>query len=165
MSSAWLGVIASLGGVIIGAIATYLSQAFLWKRTTRRELYGSFVGRSNVCRDEFLDVAYAIRRELPERERNERWGGPTPRWQRFPPLAAQVSMVATMATWNAAEAFEGNLSDLRTELHKRNREGTTPTDSQEYRDSYSAALRNFTAAAGKELGIARTPKRIPRTIK
>ncbi len=58
-------------------------------------------------------------------------------------LAAQVSMVATMATWNAAEALEGNLSDLRTELHKHNREGTTPKDSQEYRDSYSAALRNL----------------------
>ena len=98
MSSAWLGVIASLGGVIVGAIATYLSQAFLWKRTTRRELYGSFVGRSNVCRDELLDVAYAIRRKLPDNERRERWEKANAQMAEVSSLAAQVSMVATMAT-------------------------------------------------------------------
>jgi H+/Cl- antiporter ClcA len=161
MSSAWLGVIASLGGVIVGAVATYLSQAFLWKRTTRRELYGSFAGRSNVCRDELLDVAYAIRRNLPENERTERFEKANAQMAEVSSLAAQVSMVATMATRSATEALEGYLSSLKAELHQHNRDGTTPKKSEEYLVAYSAALKSFTATASKELGIARTRRRIP----
>ena len=164
MSSAWLGVIASLGGVIVGAIATYLSQAFLWKRTTRRELYGSFVGRSNVCRDELLDVAYAIRQKMPENERKERWDKANAQMAEVSSLHAQVSMVATVATRRAAKALEDNLSSLKAELHHHNRDDTRPKKAEEYLDAYGAVLKKFTAAAGRELGLAQTRWRISRII-
>jgi hypothetical protein len=159
MSSIWLGAIASLSGVIIGAVATHLSQVLLWKRTTRRELYGTFVSRSNVCRDQFLDVAYAIRWNLPEHERNEQWEKANAQVTEVSSLAAQVSMVATAETRRAAEELEGNLSDLKTELHNHNRVGTPPKAASTYREIYDAALRKFTVAASKELGVARTHKR------
>jgi hypothetical protein len=157
MSNIWLGAIASLSGVIVGAIATYLSQVLLWKRTTRRELYGSFVGRSNVCRDQFLDVAWAIRRKLPASERNERWEKANAQIAEVSSLAAQVSMIATTKTRGASEALERNLSELKAELYTHNRDGTTPKPASAYLDAYSVVLRNFITAAGRELGIARAP--------
>jgi hypothetical protein len=155
MANIWLGVIASLSGVIIGAIATYLSQELLWKRSTRRELYGSFVGQSNVCREQLLDVAFAIRSKLPEDELNARWEKANARMAEVSSLAAQVSMVATRGTRSAAEALEANLSDLKNELYRHNKNGTNPETGQKYRDAFNPVLRSFVAAAGRELGVAR----------
>jgi hypothetical protein len=159
MSGIWLGAIASLGGVIVGAIATYLSQVLLWKRTTRRELYGSFVGRSNICRDQFLDLAWAIRRKLPATERSERWEKANAQIAEVSSLAAQVSMIANTKTRNTAEALDRNLSELKDELYTHSRDGTTPKPASAYLDAYSTVLRNFIAAAGQELGIARAPQK------
>jgi hypothetical protein len=159
MSGVWLGAIASLGGVIVGAIATYLSQVLLWKRTTRRELYGSFVGRSNICRDQFLDLAWAIRRKLPATERSERWEKANAQIAEVSSLAAQVSMIANTRTRNTAEALDRNLSELKDELYTHSRDGTTPKPASAYLDAYSTVLRNFITAAGRELGIARAPQK------
>lgn len=158
MANIWLGVIASLSGVIIGAIATYLSQALLWKRSTRRELYGSFVGQGNVCREQLLDVAFAIRSKLPEDELNARWEKANARMAEVSSLAAQVSMIATRGTRSAAEALEANLSDLKNELYRHNKNGTKPETGQKYRDAFNPVLRSFVAAAGRELGVARTSR-------
>jgi H+/Cl- antiporter ClcA len=154
MSSILLGVIASLSGVIVGAVATYLSQVLLWKRTIRRELYGNFAGRCNVCRNQLLDVEFAIRK-LGQHERDERWERANAQIAEMSSLAAQVSMVATTATRNAAEALERHLSDLKDELHARNK-GTPPRATPEYLAEYSTVFRKFIATASKELGIART---------
>jgi hypothetical protein len=156
MGGIWLGAISSLAGVIVGSIATYLSQQLLWKRTTRRELYGSFVGQSNVCREQLLDVAYAIRWKLPEDERNARWERANAQMAEVSSLAAQVSMVATRGTSTAAEALEKQLTDLKNELYSHNKDGTTPETGQKYRDALYPVAAAFVAAASRELGIARS---------
>ncbi len=155
MGGIWLGAISSLAGVIVGSIATYLSQELLWKRTTRRELYGSFVGRSNVCREQLLDVAYAIRWKLSDDECNTRWERANAQMAEVSSLAAQVIMVATRGTSSAAEALEKNLLDLKNELYNHNKNGTTPETGQKYRDAFDPVLRTFVAAASRELSIAR----------
>ena len=165
MSNVWLGAIASLSGVIVGAVATYLTQVLLWKRVTRRELYGSFVGRSNVCRERFLDVAWGIRQKIPANERNERWEKANAQMAEVSSLGAQIGMVATIKTCSAAEELERILSDLRTDLYRNNRDGTTPKGAEEVRQAYGAALKAFTAAAGKELGTVRSEKRMPKIIR
>jgi hypothetical protein len=155
MSGIWLGAISSLAGVIVGSIATYLSQEHIWKRTTRRELYGSFVGRSNICREQLLDVAFAMRWKLPEDERNTRWDRANAQMAEVSSLAAQVSMVATRRTSSAADALEKQLSDLKNELYNHNKNGTTPETGQKYRDAIHPAAVTFIAAASRELRIAR----------
>jgi hypothetical protein len=156
MASVWLGAISSLGGVIIGAMATYLTQKGIWKRTTRRELYGNLVGRSNVCREQLLDVAFAMRWKLPEEELNARWEKANAGMAEVSSLAAQVSMIATAGTRGAAEALEANLSDLKNELYRDNKNNNRPKSGQEYRAAFNPVLRDFVAAASKELRIART---------
>jgi hypothetical protein len=158
-----LGAIASLSGVIIGSIATYLSQERLWKRTTRRELYGNFVGKSNVCRDSLLDVAYALRRlsrgERAARwidERNTRWKKANEQIADVSSLAAQVSMVATAGTRSAAEGLEQHLQRLRVELYDHTKNDTMPETALIYHDAYSVVLKTFVTAASRELGITRT---------
>jgi len=156
MASIWLGTISSLGGVIIGAMATYLTQKSTWKRTTRRELYGNLVGKSNVCREQLLDVAFAMRWKLPEDELNDRWEKANAGMAEVSSLAAQVSMIATAGTRGAAEALEANLSDLRTELYRDNKNNNRPKSGQEYRAAFNPVLRDFVVAASKELRIAKT---------
>jgi hypothetical protein len=156
MGSIWLGAITSLSGVIIGAIATYLSQKGTWKRTTRRELYGDLVGKSNVCREQLLDVAFAIRWKLPEGELNARWEKANAGMAELSSLAAQVSMVATTGTRAAAAALDGNLSQLKDELYRHNKNKTEPEKGQVYRAAFKPVEEGFIEAASKELGIART---------
>lgn len=158
MASIWLGAITSLSGVIIGAIATYLSQKGTWKRTTRRELYGNLVGQSNVCREQLLDVAFAMRWKLPEDELNARWEKANARMAEVSSVAAQVSMVATTDTRAAAEALETNLSHLKDELYRHNKNKTEPAKGQNYREAFKPALNAFIAAASKELRITRTAR-------
>lgn len=164
MATAWLGVIASLGGVLIGAFATYFSQKGTWKRTTRRELYGNLVGKSNICHEQLLDVAFAIRRKLENTEHNARWEDQlNARWEKanvgmaeVSSLAAQVSMVATTGTRAAAAALDGNLSQLKDELYRHNKNRTEPEKGQIYRTAFKSVQEDFIEAASKELRIART---------
>lgn len=156
MAGIWFGAIVSLSGVIVGAVATYFSQERLWKRTTRRELYGNFVGLSNICRDLLLEVSYAIRHKLPEGERNARWTRANEQIADVSSHVAQVSMVATTRTRRAAEALEQHLLELRIELYKHTKNDTASEASSVYRDAYRAVLDDFIAAASMELGITRT---------
>lgn len=164
MASVWLGAISSLSGVLIGAFATYFSQKGIWKRTTRRELYGNLVGKSNICHEQLLDVAFAIRRKLENDELKARWEEQLDaRWEtanagmaEVSSLAAQVSMVATTSTRAAAAALDRNLSQLKDELYRDNKNKTEPAPARDYRAAFKSVQEDFTEAASKELRIART---------
>lgn len=155
MVSIWFGAISSLVGVVVGAVATYVSQEHLWKRTTRRELYGNFVGLANVCRDLLLEVSYSIRRPLPKNEQDLRWEKANARTAEMSALAAQVKMVAGSGTREAANELEKHLIELKSTLHHHNKDGTRPEESKIYRDRYTPVLDGFFSAASKELGFAR----------
>lgn len=153
MASVWLGAISSLSGVIIGTIATYLSQKGIWKRTTRRELYGDLVGKSNICHEQLLDVAFAIGRHLENDELNARWQKANVGMAEVSSAAAQVSMVATTGTRAAAKALAANLSNLKDELYRHNKNKTEPASGREYRETFNLVQDNFIEAASKELRI------------
>jgi hypothetical protein len=163
MTSVWLGAISSLSGVLIGAFATYFSQKGIWKRTTRRELYGNLVGKSNICQEQLLDVAFAIRQKQASHGRNSRWEDQlNARWEKanvgmaeVSSLAAQVSMVATTSTRAAANALEKNLSDLKTKLYRHNKNRTEPASGDRYRAAFKPVQEDFIEAASRELRIAR----------
>ncbi len=155
MGDIWLGAVITLSGVIVGAIATYLTQKNLWKHATLRELYGNFIGQSKVCHDRLMDVAYAIRRRFSEQECNDRWGKANAQMAEVSSLAAQLSMVAATTTRSAAEELEKLLSDLRGKLHTHHTDGTTPPETQFYLDRYNAVVGKFISAARSELRIAK----------
>lgn len=155
MVNIWFGAIASLVGVVVGAVATYVSQERLWKRTTRRELYGNFVGLTNVCRDLLFEVSYSMRRPLPKNEIDLRWEKANARTAEMSALAAQVAMVATSETREAADNLEKHLLRLKSTLHDHHTDGTKPEESKIYRDKYTPVLKAFFSAASKELGFAR----------
>jgi hypothetical protein len=166
MSDIWVGAIASLLGVIVGtigtSIATYLSQERLWERTTRRELYGSFVGGSYVCLDRLLDVAHSIREKLPkDKEYSARWEQANTQVAETSALAAQIAMVAGDETRDAADALIDYLSGLKSTLYHKDRDPNEgpPKSGREYQDEYSKTRDHFTAAASRELGIARSSSR------
>jgi hypothetical protein len=158
MATVWLGAISSLSGVIIGTIATYLSQKGIWKRTTRRELYGDLVGKSNICHEQLLDVAFAIRRHLENDELTARWQKANVEMAEVSSSSAQVSMVATTGTRAAAKALAANLSNLKDELYRHNKNKTEPASGKEYREAFNLVQDNFIEAASKELRITSTEK-------
>jgi hypothetical protein len=168
MTDTWVGVVASLGGVTVGAISTYVTQERLWRRTMRRELYGDYVGKSNLCRDALLAVrsttekkvshAKEVPRDGPspwEEELKTRWSAANMLISETSALSGQVSLVAKEATRTAAEGLERHLRHVQTELDAHNKRKTAPGAEEDYRTGYESVRQKFLSAASREIGIAR----------
>jgi hypothetical protein len=166
MTNPWIGVVASLGGVTVGAVTTYLTQDRLWRRTTRRELYGSYLGKSTVCHDALLAVRSTVKRKVlaaeesgsTENHLRARWDAANREMAETSALSGQVSMVATEPTRTAAEKLEQHLRDVKAELDRNNKARTEPRSYEDYRAEYASLREEFLAAASKELKIARTQR-------
>jgi hypothetical protein len=168
MTDTWVGVVASLGGVTVGAVTTYVTQERLWRRTMRRELYGEYVGKSNLCHDALLAVgsttekkvshAKTVPRDGPspwEEELRIRWSAANTLMTETSALSGQVSMVAKEATRTAAEGLERHLRHVQTRLDAHNKGKTAPGDEKDYRTGYDSVREKFLSSASREIGIAR----------
>jgi hypothetical protein len=158
MADPWIAAIASLGGVIVGATATYVTQTSIWRRTARRELYGEFAAQSSLCRDALLNWRYAIKHK-PSDARGPSREAAAERMARLASVSAQIGMIASKPTRNAARDVEAHLMSLKNEFYNFDRSGTPPTKRyNDYLQAFADVLDAFVSAAGRELGrLDRSP--------
>jgi hypothetical protein len=153
---AWFGAVSSLAGVAVGAIATNVSQERLWRRTTRRDLYGSTAAKCNVAFDSLLAVRYAIRhKELGKPELDRRWNAANALVSDASAVSAQVVLVSGRATRKAARRLEEHLQALVKELYGVQSDNGEPRPADTYRDEYAPRLTDFLSAATRDLGFRR----------
>jgi hypothetical protein len=153
---AWFGALTSLIGVAVGAIATYVSQDRMWRRTTRRDLYGGFVGGCNAAFEAALAVRYAVRHKdyITATERAERWDSANSQVGQVAATSAQLTLVAGTKTREAARRLADYLTDLKSELYLADGGHKELLGTDEYRAQYQSLLDAFLAAASRELGLS-----------
>ncbi|MFG3258256.1 hypothetical protein [Streptomyces sp. NPDC048172] len=155
MTSAWLGVIATLGGVLLGGLTTFATQERARTRESRRQLYAAFIGESRVWTDSLLRLIFTIRSgwEAPRRE---------PYWElansgkaRVLSLRAQIDLLGTRATREAAYALEHHLLALSTTVFHCSETRTRPDEDHVYQQEFDQVLAGFIRVAARELRLAR----------
>jgi hypothetical protein len=163
--SALLGT--ALGGVIGGGWA-YLSAARQWRReqairwdATRREVYGSFLGRCNACHGSLCAVAWAIhpKRRLSQTEIDARWSEANDLYSEMTSAKGEVDLLATGPTQKAADAIQNRLDELKLDLYRHDRDRTAPGSEREYEPVYRKATNEFLLAARAELKLGHSVER------
>jgi hypothetical protein len=154
---AWFGALSSLIGVAVGAVATYMSQDRMWRRTTRRDLYGGFVGKCNTAFESALTVRYAIAHKdlVTSTGREERWNLVNSQIAELAAVSAQLGLVAGGTMREAARRLDRYLTDLKTDLYLADGGRKALLAVDEYRREYETLLDGVLSAASKELGMKR----------
>lgn len=155
MSNGLISALASLVGVIVGALTTFRSQDRHWKRETRRQVYGAYAGKSITWLDALVRVAFTVREGWSPQVREPWWDLANAARVEAAALQGQVGMVAARSTRDRAAALDAHLQNLHDEIFMHERSGTSPNDGGRYREDFRPLLELFITAAGKELGILR----------
>jgi hypothetical protein len=162
MSDAWPAVIGTISGALIGAGASYANQARQWARqhatrwdTTRREVYGAFLGKSNACHNSLCRVAWQIH---PKRARNQheidaRWREATERYSEATSLQGEVEILATAPTRLAAQIVIDRLGELKDELYHHDRDKTTPKTDRDYDAIFGPLRAEFIRAVRADVKV------------
>jgi len=156
---AWFGFVSSLAGVVVGAAATFATQEAAFRRTTRRDIYGTFASRCNAARDALLDVRHSVKHDT--KEKSDLWHAANAKVSEVSSQSAYLGLIARDRTSQAAETLEEHLMQLKQEFATAdmNRNKVDPAkvvkEDLEYRDAYDPLLREFHSAAGDEIRIRR----------
>jgi hypothetical protein len=155
MSNGLISALGSLIGVIVGALTSFLSQDRHWKRETRRQVYGTYVGKAITWLDALFRVAFTIREEWNPRERAPWWDHANEARVEVAALLGQVGMLANRSTRDRAMAMDAYLQNLHDEIFKHEMSSTVPNSDEMHRGTFHKLLEQFIAEAGRELRISR----------
>jgi hypothetical protein len=166
MTSAWVTVVGTLGGAIVGGLAAVGAQWLQWRRdrttrwdTSRKDVCAEFLATSDRTQEALWRVIYSIKHRRPLDELGARWQVAN---LHFSEMTSQRELVillaATQPTVDAARAVTDHLLAFKEEIYRKQNEGDAAQfkTEDEYRKSFAPLRDGFLGAAKKELGIAGT---------
>jgi hypothetical protein len=164
MASAWVTVVGTLGGAIVGGLAGVGGQWLQWRRdrttrwdTSRKEIYAQFLGTSERTQEALWRVVYGITHRRSSDQLSDRWREANRLWSEMTSQRELVILfAATRPTANAAQAVTDQLRTFKDEIYTNQHEGATAQfkTEDEYQKSFAALRDGFLQAAKTELGIA-----------
>ncbi len=164
MTSAWVTVVGTLGGAIVGGLVAVGGQWLQWRRdkttrwdASRKDMYAQFLATSERTQEALWRVAYAITHRRSSDQLSDRWREANLRWSEMASQREQVILfAATQPTANAAQAVTDHLRTFKDEIYKKQHEGDAAQfkTEDEYQKSFATLRDGFLRAAKKELGIA-----------
>ena len=164
MTSAWVTVVGTLGGAIVGGLVGMGGQWLQWRRdkttrwdVSRKDMYAQFLATSERTQEALWRVAYAITHRRSPGQLDDRWREANRHWIEMTSQRELVILfAATQPTANAAQAVTDHLRIFKDEIYNKQYEGDTAQFKTEdaYQESFAALRDGFLQAAKKELGIA-----------
>lgn len=153
MGNAWITLVATLAGTVVGSVAAYANQAAQWRRqqrirwdTARLETFVAYMGRASSYYVALRHLAWALRKDRSLiRERRDQAE------ELLPSLLAakaQVDIIAEGPVVASADRLLKYLRGLNTTLYAAERDpATTVKSGGEYDKEYNSFRDQFTSAA------------------
>ena len=164
MTSAWVTVVGTLGGAIVGGLVGVGGQWLQWHRdkttrwdASRKDIYAQFLDTSERTQEALWRVVYAITHHRSSDQLSDRWREANRHWGEMTSQRELVILFATTKlTANAAQAVTDHLRTFKDEIYKKQHERDTAQfkTEDEYQNSFATLRDGFLRAAKKELGIA-----------
>jgi hypothetical protein len=164
MTNAWVTVVGTLGGAIVGGLVGVGGQWLQWRRdkttrwdASRKDIYAQFLAMSERTQEALWRVAYGITHRRSPDQLRDRWREANLRWSEMTSQRELVILfAATQPTANAAQVVTDHLRTFKDEIYTKQPEGDTARfkTEGEYQESFATLLEGFRRAAKKELGIA-----------
>jgi len=160
MTSAWVTVVGTLGGAIVGGLVAVAGQWLQWRRdkttrwdTSRKDAYAQFLATSERTQEALWRIAYSIIDRRSPDQITVRWQEANAYWRE---VSSQLDLVSLLAaaqpTADAAEAVTRYLKEFKDEVYEGDSERFKTE--KDYKNSFSQVRSGFVRAAKKELGIA-----------
>lgn len=159
MSDAWVAVAAGLGGVALGAAATYLTQErnFVWQERqwvtqSRAKVYSDFIAACRLWFAHLLKLAFTIRKQWDDTGRQEWWDKSNAAAASARGLLLQVKLLATTQVASAANDLIVQLAAMNTMLYNDSKGQIEPGRDEVYEARIEPVLDRFVDVARRELG-------------
>jgi hypothetical protein len=115
-------------------------------------VYASFIGECRIWLESIGRVRYAIRHD---QAREPHWDRANAGRTRVFGLRAQIELLGTRPTREAALALERSMEDINEKIYDYGHDQAHPPNTVAYREEFDFCLNGFRRAASAELRVSR----------
>ena len=169
MSSAWIAVIGTLGGVSLTALSGFMLQRQRDRRdlrtrwdTIRRDSYANFLVATRRTHSALDEVIYHASGESRDTGTDEPWRRAHEHLAEATAAYESLSVVGTDQVANTAEALLAYLTEMEDDVHgytRRDASRGTPPNREHYAHCFSQRRKALLDAVREQLGIDVTASR------